>query len=934
MADIAMASMLDEPADEVVNGVRVQRSPDGFMALDFDFDPLAEQESEPLADADNLAEGMTPIKLATVAREMLELIDSDLESRKDWHEAFKRGLAECAVDGTEPTATRKGGATVVHPLIAEAAVQFQARAVAELFPASGPVKAMTVGKRSTEVDEQARRVEGHMNWQLIEEDEGYFDDVDQMLLVLPLAGSTFKRTYWDELEGRVTSEWVRAENVIIPYSARSIRTSPRVTIDFWLQPQEMDELRERGVYLSQEDAQLQKPIEVERNENKDNADKAEDTSIAEHDGEYHLYEVACWMSVESDKKVPKQKKGQEPRLYPYLVTIAVEDQKVISIRRNWKESSDGRIRPRQQLTHYRYLPGLGVYGWGLIHWIGNLGKAATAALRALLDSAAAANFQGGFASKEVAGLGKEIVLEHGKWKTTKATSEDLQKGFVTPPFKEPSMALVKLLEIMVGAGQRFASTTEAMVGEGDRNVPVGTTIARIEQASKVYSGIHRRLHNSAKHEFRLRAALNREHLLETQQFALKGSALVINPEDYDDRVDVIPVSDPNMVSMAQRVATAEAQITLARQSPAEFDMREANRRYLEAIQAPDIDKLMPDKSQIPMRDPVSEGALVMTGQAVKAYPEQNHQAHLAVHMAQLQMVAGSPVEQVAGPALQAHIADHMAQQYRVQMSAQLGFPIPDPGQKQEADAEGAIPPEIQDAIGMKAAMLAQQQQEQQAKEPPPEAKKILAEADEAAARAEKTRAEIPEVQARVLKTRQELVQGDDGTAAVLEQAMATIAELQGALQENFARDQAAEEERLNLIASVRDLTREVQAMKQQGAEAGKAKEGEEKEHVEIRRAEIDKEGKIEVAKVQAANEKVIAKLERRIDDLMAMVKDATKGKESSEKEGAEKEEKPAPAQPIELNVTVAMPPTGSKSVTIKRDKNGAIVGADVAPEKN
>lgn len=932
--DIAMAAFLDHPEEEMRDGVLVRHMPDGGMELDFAPDEAEEPETP--FDGDNLAEAMKADELAKLARELLELVDADNESRKDWHEAFTRGLAECAIDGKDPVPTRKGAATVVHPLIGEAAVQFQARAIAELFPAAGPVKAMTVGQRTQETDEQGRRVESHMNWQLIEEDEGYYDDLDQMLLVLPLAGSTFKRTYWDELEGRVTSEWLRAENVILPYTARSIRTASRVTVEFWLQQQELDELRDRGVYLSQEDASLQKPMEVERNENKDAADKADDTTVLEGDGEYHIYEVACWRHIEQDKEAQLVggERRREKRLYPYLITIAVEDEKILSIRRNWKPQDDGRIKPRQQITHYRYLPGLGVYGWGLIHWIGNLGKAATGALRALLDAASAANFQGGFASKEVARLGKELTLEFGKWKSTDATSEDLKNGFVTPPFKDPSQALVNLFELLVQSGQRFASTTEAMTGEGDRNVPVGTTIARIEQASKVYSGIHRRLHNSTKHEFRLRAELNREHLLEAKQFSLKGSNLTINPEDYDERIDVIPVSDPNMVSMAQRVTTAEAVIALARANPSNFDVREVERRYLEAIQVPDIDKLMPDKSQIPMLDPVSEGALMMMGQAVKAYPEQQHQAHLAVHMAQLQMIAGSPVEQIAGPAIQSHIADHMAQQYRVQMSAQLGFPIPDPMAKQDAESEGGLPPEIQDAIGVKAAMLAQEQQAQQQADPPPEHKKMLAEADEAAARAEKTRAEIPEVQARTVKTRQELVAGDDGTVAVLEQAMATIAEFQAALQENFKRDQQGEEERLNLNATVRDLQREIEMMRQQGAEGAKAQEGQEKEHVDIRRAEIDKEAKIEVAKVQAANDKVVAQLQKQIDDLMALVKDATKEKEKAEGEKEGKEEKPAPVQPIELNVTVAMPKTGSKSVTIKRGKDGEIVGADVEPEKD
>ena len=929
MAEMAFSALdLAQPEEEMPDGTLVRALPDGGMELDFD--PESEEDDEDLLDDDNLAENMSAQELSTLAQELLESVESDIQSREAWHEAFKRGLEECAIDGNEPTSTRKGGATVVHPLIAEAAVQFQARAIAELFPSAGPVKGMVIGEKSGEVEEQARRVEAHMNWQMIEEDESYYDDLDQMLLVLPFAGSTFKRTYWDELEGRVTSEWVRAENVIIPYKARSIRTAPRVTLQFWLEQHEMDQLRDRGVYLSQKKVELQRPTIVEKNDLIDSADKATETHVLEGDGQYHLYEVACWRYFKQDKLADRGADG-EGRMHPYLITISGEDQKVLSIRRNWREQSD-RLVPRQQITHYKYLPGLGVYGWGLFHFIGSLNKAATGALRGLLDAASAANFQGGFVSKEVAGAGKEILLEFGKWKSVEASSEDLKNGFFTPPFKDPSMALVQIFEALIASGQRFGSTTEAMVGDGNKDVPVGTTIARIEQASKVYSGIHRRLHAAAKHEFRLRAELNRQHLEHSQQFSLRDSNLTINPEDYNERVDVIPVSDPNMVSLAQRVTTAEAQITLARANPVNFDIREVERRYLEAIQAPDIDRLMPDPDDIPMMDPVTEGVLVMTGQAVKAYPEQDHQAHLAVHAAQMQLIQGSPAAQIAMPALQAHMADHMAQQYRVTMSAQLGIPIPDPGKKRDKEA---LPPEVQDAISLRAGMAAQQQQQQQAENPPPEVQKMMAEAEEASARAKKANAEAEEVGIRTLKTRQELATGDDGTGEAIQQAMAVVQEVQAALAENFKRDQLAEEDRMNLVATVRELQEELAAVKMQGAEVMAQRETADGESVEILKAKIDASAKVEVAKVAAADKAQITALQAQIDELKRMLSEREKEKAEKDDEGEKKEKaEPKESTPTVMNmhITVDAAKSGSKSIAIKRDKSGAIVGAEMTPE--
>lgn len=913
------------PEPEAADGIVVQDLMDGSTVVDLDPEATARAEQTARSPSDdNLAADLSPEDNRRIAQRIIELVDADKTSRSEWLQKAKQGLEMCGLIGEGPNPICEGGATVIHPLIGEAAVQFQARAMEEVFPSAGPVKCTVIGEPTPELQDQAERVQAHMNWQCLEEDELYYEDKDVMILILSLVGSTFTKTYNDERLRITTSRFVAAEHVIVPYSARTLQTSPRVTHEMWMDRHEFEELQDLGWFLGQDELALQEPTEVGRDEVKDAADEATESTDDEEDGQYHLYETAIRWKLPKAGAERKNGRDDSQAWDEYIITVSVPDTKCVAIRRNTVTVRGREVR-RVQFVHWKYLPGMGFYGWGLLHYLGSLGKSVTDTLRALLDSAAAANFQGGFATKELKALGQEIRVKFGTWKLVDVTADDLKNGFYTPPYREPSAAMVKLLEILVQAGQRFGSTTEAMVGEGTQNVPVGTTIARIEQASKVYSGIHKRLHRAAAKEFALRARLNAEHLDDQLEFSISGTNLVIYAQDYDDRVDVVPVSDPNIVSTPQRIQVAEAQLQLARTNPANFDIWEVERRYLQALKVPDIDKVHIKPDSVPMLDPVSEGVRVMSGQAIKVYPEQDHQAHLAVHMGQMQMLAGSPVEQIAAPLLQSHIAQHMASQYRIQMSMQLGVVLPDPTGLKPGE-QSPVPPEAQDQIGMAAAQMMMAQQAQAGQQPPdPESALKLAQA-------RKTAAEAQEVENRVSA-------GDQDARMVLEQAMQQIAQLQQALQEGVLRDQKAEEDRLNLMATLADLEERLAGMEQAGAQGEAQRKTEEKESSDIQRAKIDADAKVRVAEKAAIAERDKAELKRQIEEVGKQVKDLIAQVAEAKKAGEKQESRhadPAPAQPlppITIGPIVIEKASGAKVIELKKTDDGKYVGTSKEPSE-
>jgi hypothetical protein len=611
----------------------------------------------------NIAEILTEEELDDIGDDIVEKVTADKESRKKWYDTMKKGMERlgiyCPDDDSDTGISR-----VSHPLLVEAATQFQARAMAELLPPGGPVKTQIIGEKTDDVLAQAQRIEDHMNYQLTIEDRGYYEERDQMLYLLPFTGSEFDKQYEDPTTGKVVSQWVRSDHFIVPYDAKSLAKAQRYTHEIHLTHNEYRRAVAAGFYTDV----LMEGEDYDDAEGMEDGEPASMTEVLttldgqekpatrmDSDKEHVLYETHIDYDLEG---------FEEDIALPFIITVCSKSKKVIGIRRNWKELDETKTR-RQWFTHKKFLPGFGFYGFGLLHTIGNLGEAATEILRILLDSGAFATLQGGFKSKD-AKLPGDVVLEPGVWQDCEMTAEELGRAFYTPPFKEPSQVLNALLGTIVELGQRFAATTETMVGDAATTGPVGTMVAQIEQGSKVFSGIHKRLHYAFGTEFMHIAELNGEVLPEMYPYIPSDGMRHVLKSDYDGRVDVVPVSDPNIFSSAQRIAMAQSALQLAQAMPDLADRREAAVGLLKAMRFPNPEQVFPKKAEAKRLDPLSEAASLLLGRPIKAFIEQDHKAHNMTHQGQMQ----SMPQQFQG-LMQAHMMEHEAMFQYQQMQQRL-----------------------------------------------------------------------------------------------------------------------------------------------------------------------------------------------------------------------------------------------------------------------
>ena len=665
---------------------------------------IGEEELQPESNETNfdanLADDMSDTQLSRKASELIKYYEDDREARSEWEERYKKGLKTLDPDGgmeeSEDERATRGLSTVVHPMIAEAATQFNARAIAELYPSGGPVKTVIIGEPSEELEEQGRRVREFMNYQITQEMPEYFPDLDQMLFHLPLVGQTFKKVWWDSNLERQCSQFVKAEDFVVAPESKDLQTSIRYTHVIRMPKNDYNRYVQSGYYLQTtdigSDADPSGDTIGEIEGISQYADSSEDNVITLL--EMHLYDSFEDEDAEVD--------------IPYVVTIDYDNQKIVSIRRNWHEEDERKVK-REWFVSYKFLPGLGFYGFGLYHLIGGLGKAATGSLRALLDSAAFANMQGGFKLRGRVS-GGEVQVNPGEFVDLDATVDDVNKAIMPLPFKEPSGSLFNLLGFIVQAGQRFASTADLNIGDVNPNAPVGSTVALIEQGSKAFSAIHKRLHYSQGQEFKLIANLNAENLPEEFTFALAGGDSTIYAADFSDRIDIVPVSDPNIFSTAQRIAQAQAVLQMAQSAPDMHNMYEAYKRMYEAIRIPNIDEILMKPEEAPRLDPIDENMSVMYGKSIKAFPEQDHDSHIAVHMQFLQdpSLAGNAGASGMQPVLIAHIAEHVALLYRTRMEESIGVPMPViPDLKGEGKLED-VNPELDRLISQRAAQVVQQ----------------------------------------------------------------------------------------------------------------------------------------------------------------------------------------------------------------------------------
>ncbi len=665
---------------EVVNPDAVSiETEDGGVIVDFEGD-VTEEMVGPDHNS-NLAEFIEDADLEKMASDLIDDFVSDRDSRKEWSRSYIKGLDLLGMKIEERSQPWQGASGVFHPLLTEAVVRFQAQAMGEIFPASGPVRTKIVGKNTKEKTSQSQRVENEMNYLLTEDMTEYRDEMEQMLFRLPLAGSSFKKVYYDPIMERPCSMFVPAEDFVVSYGASDLMSCPRYSHIMKKTENEIKELQVNGFYR---DVELTDPEQddSEIQEKYDQMDGAE--HVYEDDERYTILE----MHVDID--MPEPFEDSDGLARPYVVTIDKSSRTILSIRRNWYEDDPKKIK-RQHFVHYKYLPSLGFYGTGLIHLIGGLAKSATSILRQLIDAGTLSNLPAGLKARGLRIKGDDSPLMPGEFRDVDVPGGAIRDSITFIPYKEPSSVLYQLLGNIVEEGRRIGSVADVQVGNMNAQAPVGTTLALLERSMKVMSGVQARLHASLKKELRILAKCIHDFMPPEYAYEMEGS--FSRTEDFDGRVDVIPVSDPNASTMAQRVTQYQAALQLAGQAPQLYDMGKLHRQMLEVLGIQDASEIIKLPDDIKPNDPVTENMAIMKQEPVKAFKYQDHEAHIAVHTAaaqdpKIQQIIGqSQFASAIQNALAAHITEHVAFQYRKEIEKQLGVEMPDEEKPLPEDVE-------------------------------------------------------------------------------------------------------------------------------------------------------------------------------------------------------------------------------------------------------
>ena len=659
----------------------------------------------------NLAEDMDEGDLQLLSDEILDMIQGDLDSRKEWEKTYKEGLELLGLQIDERTEPWDGACGVYHPILAESVVRFQSETILETFPASGPVKTKILGKVTPAKEQAASRVQEDMNYELTEVMVEYRNEHEKLLWSLPIVGSAFKKVYFDPSLDRQTSIFISAEDIIVPYGATDLFSAPRITHRMRKTPNQLKKLQVSGFYR---DIDVEEPA-MNVTEIQKKKDEEMGVNIIDDD-RYLLYEVHI------DYDLPGYE-DEDGIALPYVITLASTGE-VLSIRRNWNEDDDLQEK-RMHFTHYVYVPGFGFYGFGLIHLVGGFAKSATSILRQLVDAGTLSNLPGGFKSKDLRVKGDDTPIAPGEWRDVDVTGLTIKDSIVPLPYKEPSATLFSLMNTIVEEGRKFASVADLKVGDMSNQAPVGTTLAILERTLKVMSAVQARVHEAMKHEFKLISAIVRDYTPDSYDYEVDGSRKA-KQADYDT-TEVIPVSDPNASTMAQRVVQYQAALQLAQSAPQLYDLPQLHRQMLEVLGIKNVPKLIPIEEDQKPKDPVSENMALLTGKPIKAFLYQDHEAHIMVHLNAMQdpkmqqIIGQNPQAQTMQAALQAHVAEHVAFQYRIEIEKMLGVPLPPPDEPLPEDVEV----ELSRVIAAASAKLlqkdqaeAQQQKAQQAQQDP------------------------------------------------------------------------------------------------------------------------------------------------------------------------------------------------------------------------
>ena len=634
------------PAPE---GLEIEMDEEGGATLDFD-----PREALPEIEFySNLAEVIDDRDLETLSDELMGDFESDKSSRKDWEDAYVKGLGLLGLKYDERTTPFRGASGATHPLLTESATQFQATAFKELLPANGPVRTIIMGNESPEKYAKAGRVQEFMNFQLMNKMEDYTPEYEQMLFYLPLAGSTFKKVYYDELMDRPVSKFVPAEDLVVNYLATDLDSCERMCHVINMSYNDFRKKQVSGFY---KDVDIL-PQEAEADRVKEKYNELDGQKPSYADKVVKLYEFHTSLDLKDfeDKDDAGEMTGIK---IPYIVTIEEGSTRVVGIRRNYEKEDPKKIR-KQYFVQYKFLPGLGFYGFGLIHMIGGLSRTATDLLRQLIDAGTLSNLPAGFKSRGIRIRDDADPIQPGEFRDIDAPNGDLRNSLIPLPYKEPSQTLFALLGFVVQAGQRFASIADMQVGDGNQNAPVGTTIALLERGSKIMSAIHKRCYYSQRKEFKLLYKVFADYLPETYPYSVEGADRTIKAEDFDGSLDVLPVADPNIFSTAQRVTLAQTELQLAQSAPDLHNMKEAYRRMYEALGIKDVDEILRKDTPVAPKDPATEHADLLDGNLMRAYEGQDHDAHIQNHLlfGTNQMILSNPPMAMK---LQKHILEHVS----------------------------------------------------------------------------------------------------------------------------------------------------------------------------------------------------------------------------------------------------------------------------------
>ena len=677
-----------EQQPEEKGPVEVQENEDG--SVDIDFDPKAGSPGEDEGHFANLAELLPDDVLDPLGSKMFENYTDYKSSRKDWERTYTQGLELLGFNYDDRTEPFKGASGATHPVLAEAVTQFQALAYKELLPAEGPVRTQIIGMPTPDKEAQSQRVKEFMNYQIMSEMPEYEAEFDQMLFYLPLAGSSFKKVYYDEIMQRAVSKFVPADDIVVPYTATSLDDCESIIHRVRMSENELRKQQVAGFYRDIEinPSYMQETSSEKAERELDGTSKGRDQRM------YTLLECHVDLDLEGFEDVRPDGEPTGIKI-PYVVTVEEGTRKVLSIRRNY-EIGDTQKNKINYFVHFKFLPGLGFYGFGLTHMIGGLSRTATAALRQLLDAGTLSNLPAGFKMRGIKMRDEAQSIQPGEFRDVDAPGGNLKDAFMTLPFKEPSQTLLQLMGVVVTAGQRFASIADLQVGDGNQQAAVGTTVAMLERGSRVMSAIHKRMYASMKKEFTILARVFKLYLPPVYPYDVIGGQNQIKQTDFDDRVDILPVADPNIFSQTQRISLAQTEMQLAASNPQIHNQYEVYRNMYEALGVKDIDLILKKPPQPMPKDPALEHIDALGGKPFQAFPGQDHQAHITAHLnfMETNMVKNAPM---VGAAIQKNILEHISLMAQEQIEVEFRQELPRLVQMQQMAMQN---PQMQQQVRM------------------------------------------------------------------------------------------------------------------------------------------------------------------------------------------------------------------------------------------